>query len=198
MKKINMNDAIGKINDELIEKSIETDTPEKLKELKMLEKNKKRFNILKCFSVCASSFAVIIFGVVMFNNGINKNDVQIPTPIITVSSLNELSRYLGIDVSNLDFKLVSNISKYNDELLGEITYDDNSKLRISKGNENNSGIYGGIIKEEIIIENIKVQVYTYDDLEYAVWKNNNYSYSYIKSENEEIKNIIKNIIEGVK
>lgn len=198
MKKINMNDAIGKINDELIEKSIETDTPEKLRELKILEKNKKRVNILKYFSVCASSFAVIILGVVMFNSGINKNNIQIPNPITSLNSLNELSKYLEIDVSNLDFKPVSNISKYNDEVLGEITYNDNSRLRISKGSENNSGIYGGIIKEEIIIENIEVQVYTYDDLEYAVWNNNNYSYSYIKSENEEIKNIIENIIEGVK
>ena len=194
MKRINLNDAIGKIDDKIIEKAIETDNVEKLNELKLIEKKTREEKRIKYFSLFASSFAVIILGIFMINNINYNNEVQIPNPIISIDSLEELSKYLGIKTDNFNFKEIENINKFTSEILGEITYKDNSVLRIGKGNNDNSGIYGSRLKEETTINNIKVKIYTFEELEYAVWQKDGYSYSYRKSSNENITEIVKKII----
>lgn len=194
MKRINLNDAIGKIDDKIIEKAIETDTIFKLNELKMIEKKSKKEKLVKYFSLFASSLAVIILGVFMINNIKYNNDIQIPNPIVSIDSLEELSKYLGIETDKFDFKEIENINKFNSEILGEITYRDNSVLRISKGNNDNSGIYGSTLKEETTINNTKVKIYSFEKLEYATWQKGGYSYSYRKSSSENITEIVKKLI----
>ena len=196
MKKINLNDALGKIDDKIIERSIETDSFEKLNELKLIEKKSKQNRLFKYFSCFASAFAVIILGVfVVVNKNYNdENNVLVPNPMVSIDSLDELEEYLGISSLKLDFKEIDNIVKYNNDVLGQITYKDGSVLRISKGNNDNSGIYGSKLKDETTINNVKVRIYSFEELEYAVWYKDGYSYSYKKSSNEDITEIIKEVI----
>lgn len=199
LKKINLNDVFGKIDNKILERAIETDNIQKLKELKQIERNKTKINIFKYFSLCASSFAAIILVLfIMTNNKPNDNEVQIPNPIVSVNSLNELSDYLGINTEHLNFKEIKEINKYNDDILGTIVYADDSVLRMSKGDKNNSGIYGGKIFEETTISGLEIKIYKYENIEYAIWMKDDYSYSYKKAENENIKEIIKEIIGDTK
>ena len=196
MKKINLNDALGKIDDKIIERSIETDSFEKLSELKLIEKKSKQSRLFKYYSCFASAFAVIVLGVfVVFNKNYNdENNVLIPNPMVSIDSLDELEEYLGISSLKLDFKEIDSIVKYSNDVLGQITYKDGSVLRVSKGNNDNSGIYGSKLKSEITINNVNVKIYSLEELEYAVWYKDGYSYSYKKSSSEDITEIIKEVI----
>lgn len=194
MKKINLNEAIGKLDDKMIEMAIETDNVEKLKELKQIEKQKVKEKKINYFVFWTSSFAVVILGIFIINSMNYNNVVQIPNPIVSIDSLNELSNYLGLSTENFDFKEIKKINKYQNEIFGEIIYKDDSTLRISKGKSDNSGIYGSSLVEEIIINNVEVQIYSLEKIEYATWQKGGYSYSYRKSNDENIKDIIKKII----
>ena len=194
MKKINLNEAIGKLDDKMIEMAIETDNVEKLKELKQIEKQKVKEKIINYFVFWTSSFAVVILGIFIINSMNYNNVVQIPNPIVSIDSLNELSNYLGLSTEKFDFKEIKNINKYQNEIFGEIIYKDDSTLRISKGKSDNSGIYGSALVEETVINNVEVQIYSLEKIEYATWQKDGYSYSYRKSNDENIKDIIKKII----
>ena len=194
MKKINLNEAIGKLDDKMIEMAIETDNVEKLKELKQIEKQKAKEKIINYFVFWTSSFAVVILGIFIINSMNYNNVVQIPNPIVSIDSLNELSNYLGLSTENFDFKEIKKINKYQNEIFGEIIYKDDSTLRISKGKSDNSGIYGSSLVEETVINNVEVQIYSLEKIEYATWQKDGYSYSYRKSNDENIKDIIKKII----
>ncbi len=194
MKKINLNEAIGKLDDKMIEMAIETDNVEKLKELKQIEKQKVKEKIINYFVFWTSSFAVVILGIFIINSMNYNNVVQIPNPIVSIDSLNELSNYLGLSTEKFDFKEIKNINKYQNEIFGEIIYKDDSTLRISKGKSDNSGIYGSSLVGKTIINNVEVQIYSLEKIEYAIWQKDGYSYSYRKSNDENIKDIIKKII----
>jgi hypothetical protein len=194
LKKINLNEAIGKLDDKMIEMAIETDNVEKLKELKQIEKQKVKEKIINYFVFWTSSFAVVILGIFIINSMNYNNVVQIPNPIVSIDSLNELSNYLGLSTEKFDFKEIKNINKYQNEIFGEIIYKDDSTLRISKGKSDNSGIYGSALVEETVINNVEVQIYSLEKIEYATWQKDGYSYSYRKSNDENIKDIIKKII----
>lgn len=196
MQKVNLNDVLGRLDDKIIEKAIETDNAQKLKELKKIEQKKGRVHILKCFSIFSSCVAVFILGVIMLNNRpISDDNVLIPNPMTQISNLNELSSYLGLDVTNLDIKPIEGIYTFSDEILGEIRYQDNSTLRIGVGNNDISGIYGGTLVEEITINRINVKMKKSEKTNYAIWNDNNYSYSYIKADKEDLKEMVTKIIE---
>lgn len=194
MKKINLNEAIGKLDDKMIEMAIETDNIEKLKELKQIEKQKTKEKIINCLAFWTSSFAVVILGIFIINSMNYNNVVQIPNPIVSIDSLNELSNYLGLSTKDFDFKEIKSINKYQNEIFGEVIYKDDSTLRISRGKSDNSGIYGSSLVEETIINNVEVKIYSCGKTEYATWQKDGYSYSYRKSSEENIKDIIKKIV----
>lgn len=196
MQKVNLNDVIGHLDDKIIEKAIETDNAQKLKELKKIEKKKGRVHILKCFSIFSSCAAVFVLGVIILNNRpISDDNVLIPNPVTEISNLSELSSYLGLDVTKLDIKPIEEIYIFSGETLGEIKYQDNSALRIGVENNDISGTYGGTLVEEISIKDIKIQIKKMENTNYATWKNNNYSYSYIKADKENLKEMVTKIIE---
>ena len=102
MKNIKLLEILGMLDDEMVQKAIETNDAQKLKELKLLEKRKKNSTLIKYMSVFASSLAVLIVGVIMINNnGIDKsvigenNGVQISNPISEVKSIQELESHIG-------------------------------------------------------------------------------------------------------
>lgn len=195
MKKINLLDILGLTDNEMINRAIETDNAEKLNELKIIEKRKKYSEIFKFASVLAGGIAVFVIGIVLFNNNINDN-VLIPNPMTKVESINELEKYIKIDLSKFKFKEIKEMYKFEDDDLIQITYKDDSTIRISRGQEDNSGIYGATIKESKKINDINVEIYEFNDIAYAVWKDekNSCVFSYVASDNEDINSILPKIV----
>ncbi len=195
MKKINLLDILGLTDNEMINRAIETDNAEKLNELKIIEKRKKYSEIFKFASVLAGGIAVFVIGIVLFNNNINDN-VLIPNPMTKVESINELEKYIKIDLSKFKFKEIKEMYKFEDDDLIQITYKDDSTIRISRGQEDNSGIYGATIKESKKINDINVEIYEFNDITYAVWKDekNSCVFSYVASDNEDINSILPKIV----
>lgn len=195
MKKINMLDILGLTDNEMLNRAIETDNAEKLKEIKILEKRKKYLKIFRFASILAGGIAVFVIGIVLFNNNINDN-VLIANPMTKVESINELEKYIKIDLSKFKFKEIKEMYKFEDDALIQITYNDDSTMRISKGQDDNSGIYGATLKESKKINNINVGIYEFNDTTYAVWKDekNSCVFSYVASENEDINSILPKIV----
>ena len=113
-----------------------------------------------------------------------------------VESINELEKYIKIDLSKFKFKEIKEMYKFEDDALIQITYKDDSTMRISKVQDDNSGIYGATLKESKKINNINVEIYEFNDTTYAVWKDekNSCVFSYVASENEDINSILPKIV----
>lgn len=195
MKKINLLDILGLIDNEMVNRAIEIDSAEKLKEIKILEKRKKYFGVFRLASVLAGGMAVFMIGIVLFNNNFNDNTL-ISNPMTKVESINELEKYIEIDLSKFKFKEIKEMYKFEDDTLIQITYKDYSTIRISKGQDDNSGIYGATLKEMRKINGTNVEIYEFDDTIYAVWKDekNSYAFSYVASNNEDINSILSKIV----
>ena len=195
MKKINLLDILGLTDNEMINRAIETDSAEKLKEIKILEKRKKSSEIFRYVSVLVGGMAVFVIGIVLFNNNFNDNTL-ISNPMTKVESINELEKYIEIDLSKFKFKEIKEMYKFEDDTLIQITYKDDSTIRISKGQDDNSGIYGATLKEMRKINDTNVEIYEFDDIIYAVWKDekNSYVFSYVASNNEDINSILSKIV----
>lgn len=195
MKKINLLDILGLTDNEMLNRAIETDSAEKLKEIKILEKRKKYLKIFRFASVLAGGIAVFVIGIVLFNNNINDN-VLISNPMTKVESINELEKYIKIDLSKFKFKEIKEMYKFEDDALIQIAYKDGSTMRISKGQDDNSGIYGATLKESKKINDINVEIYEFNDITYAVWKDekNSCVFSYVASDNEDINSILSKIV----
>lgn len=193
MKKINLLDILGLTNNEIINRAIETDSAEKLKELKLLEKRKKYSRLFRYTAIFAGGFAIFIIGLVMFNN-INDNNVLIPNPMIEVKDINELSQYIKLDLSKYKIKEIEEMYKFENEDLIQIVYADESTLRISKEKKDNSGIYGSTLEHTETINDIIVSIYKLDDTIYATWNKDNYSFSYIFNSNESVAEILAKLV----
>lgn len=196
MKKINLLEVIGSIDDELIEKTIETNNKEKLKELKTLEKKKKYSYLLKYTSMLAGGLALFLFTFTLFTTSIKDNELHYQNPIIEVETLEELETFIGFDLSKYQIKEIDTFIKYPDTNMVEIKYQDGSSIRISKEKSDNSGINGSTFKEEQKIHDVTVQIYTLEEenLVYANWQKDDYSYSYLASSNENILEILEKIL----
>lgn len=194
MRKINLLDILGLTDNMIINRSIETDSAEKLRELKLLERRKKYLKVFKYASMLAGSFAVLIIGIVLFNNNTNDNNVLIPNPMIQVKDIKELGNYIGLDLLKYEIKDIEKMYKFEDDDLIQIKYTDESTLRISKGVNDNSGIYGASLDSIEQINGIDVSIYKFDNTIYAVWNYNNYSFSYIFNDDENINDILSKLI----
>ena len=195
MKKINLLDILGLTDNEMINRAIETDSAEKLKEIKILEKRKKSSEIFRYVSVLVGGMAVFVIGIVLFNNNFNDNTL-ISNPMTKVESINELEKYIEIDLSKFKFKEIKEMYKFEDDTLIQITYKDDSTIRISKGLDDNSGIHGATLKETKKINDTNVEIYELNDTFYAVWEDekNSYVFSYVASNNEDINSILSKIV----
>lgn len=139
----------------------------------------------------AACLCLIIAGGVMFtqnsgNHIPNPELVQIPNPIITVSSVEEMEEYLDFHVPVLDKEVetcsVLVVDSY--PTMGQINYIDGSEFRIEYGSGDISGIYGGTLVESRDIEGVKVDLYQYTDqttpdLTYAIWEQDGFTFSYL-------------------
>lgn len=139
----------------------------------------------------AACLCLIIAGGIMFtlNRGSeapNPELVQIPNPIITVISVEEMEGYLDFKVPVLDKEVetYSVLVEDNYPAMGQIDYADGSEFRIKYGSGDISGIYGGTLEQSKDIEGVKVDYYRYTDdttpeLTYVIWEQNGFAFSYI-------------------
>lgn len=206
MKNIKLLEILGMLDDEMVQKAIETNDAQKLKELKLLEKRKKNSTLIKYMSVFASSLAVLVIGVIMINNnGIDKsvigenNGVQISNPISEVKSVQELESHIGKTLEKYQIKEIEKMTKFNDETMIQIYYEDNTSLRISEDqNIDNSGITGANVESNEIINNIEVKIRKLEDNVskriFATWNDGKYSYTYYSNETENIIEILEKIV----
>ena len=145
----------------------------------------------------------ILFGGISFilNKDQHKEELmELPNPLTEVISANEMRQYLGYEVPvNLDKEVSKYIvignGKYANH--GRIIYSDNSQFDIEKGDVDPSGIYGGVKTKEESIGGVTVELYTYENTSYGIWKYGEYSFSYSMDDvdentlNLEINNIMK-------
>lgn len=139
----------------------------------------------------AACLCLMIVGGVMFtqnngNNVPNPEIVQIPNPLITVTSVEEMEKYLDFNVPVLDKEVETYSVLVEDSYptMGQINYADGSEFRIRYGSGDISGIYGGTLEESKDIEGVKVDYYRYtgditSELTYAIWEQNGFTFSYI-------------------
>ncbi len=206
MKNIKLLEILGMLDDEMVQKAIETNDAKKLKELKLLEKRKKNLTLIKYMSVFASSLAVLVIGVIMINNnGIDKsvigenNGVQISNPISEVKSIQELESHIGKTLEKYQIKEIESMTKFNDEKMIQIYYKDNTSLRISEEqNIDNSGITGANVESNEIINNIEVKIRKLEDNVskriFATWNDDKYSYTYYSNEKENVTEVLRKIM----
>ena len=196
LKKVNLIDEISNIDSKYVEKALEIDTKEKLIEERKKEKSLKFNNFFKWGSVCLGCLCVVIVGVLMINNGNKEELMQLPNPLTEVKSISEMKKYLGYNVPLIKDKKVSSYILIGEEKKAthaRIVYEDNSSFEMEKGkNKDVSGIYGGELLETRTINNLKVEIYTMENIIYATWSDNDYSYAY-SMEDETIEKLISDI-----
>lgn len=129
----------------------------------------------------------------------NPGQLQIPNPIISVTSIEEMEKRLDFKIPILD-KNVENYSVLIEDgkpSIGQVDYMDGSEFRIRYGSGDISGIYGGALVESREIDGVKVDFFRFSDAEfdiaYAIWEQNDFTFSYIYlDENEtELKTFIQ-------
>lgn len=204
MKTINVNELINNIDDSLIEKAISIDDAYKLKKAKEQEKAYKpsSINLFRKISLGLSFACVVVVGVFILNfNKENNSNIEIPSPITEVSTLAEMEEMLEFSVPIIQSKTVSQYIVLNNDgtyYLGRIIYTDNSEFSIAKSSEDISGIYGSTLLKEITINNINVNIYTMENIKYATWTYNDFSYSYTIGDTDDLEIIVKEIINKIK
>lgn len=138
----------------------------------------------------AACLCLMLVGSVMFlqngNSTIpNPEKVEIPNPIIEVTTVEEMEHYLDFDVPVLDKEIKSYSVLIEDDYptMGQIIYADGSEFRIKYGSGDISGISGSTLEKSKEINGIKVEYYKYAETTYAIWEKNGFTFSYVYTNN---------------
>ena len=110
--------------------------------------------------------------------------VEVPSPILPVSSVEEMERYLDFDVPVLEKEAAAYSVLVLDgyPAMGQIDYADGSQFRVQyDGDEDISGIYGGTLTESREVAGVLVKYYEYNGIQYAIWEQKGFSFSYVYS-----------------
>lgn len=185
--------ALGEIDDKYLMEEYTSNINEEhiLQKSNNFKKEKFRRKVIvmdrKVLGIAAIAIlAVVILGV----SAINKNKgesvgpitelVQIANPITEVENVQEMKKYLGFDVPVLDKEIETYIviGDKNYATHARIIYKDETQFEMEKGNSDVSGIYGGELVKEETINNINVKFYSYENIKFANWSKNGFSYSY--------------------
>lgn len=172
MKKEEFCEVLGNINESYVKEARE-------------DRIAKKPGWIKWGAVAACLCLLVAGGVVFTSNSGNAAPdpdlVQIPNPIITVTSVEEMENYLDFDVPVLDKKVASYSVLLEDSYptMGQIDYADGSEFRMQYGQGDISGIHGGTLEESRNIDGVKVEYYKYENTAYAIWEQNGFTFSYV-------------------
>ena len=148
----------------------------------------------------AACFCLLVVGGVMLSQrggqaAPDPDMVQIPNPVISVASVEEMETYLDFDVPVLDKEVESYSVLVEDQypVMGQIHYADGSEFRMQYGSGDISGIHGGTLEESENVGGVNVEYYKYENTVYAIWEQNGFTFSYVYagSENSDVESIIQ-------
>ena len=160
----------------------------------------KLFGRILIFIFC---IGILVGGFLFLTNKDNNkvNTLELANPLTEVSSASEMTDYLGFNVPIIKDKEVSKyivIGKDHKANHARVIYKDKSEFDMEQGDLDVSGIYGSKLLKEESIGGVKVIINTYEDIIYAIWTYNDYSYSYsMVNSNEETINLEINKIMGL-
>ena len=124
----------------------------------------------------------------------NPEFVQVVNPIMEVNSLEEMEEYLDFPVPALNKEVESYIVLVIDgyPTQARIRYQDGMNFDMKFGNGDVSGIYGGSLVKEEVINGTKVSFMRYEDINYAIWEKDGFTYSLSGGENltENVKELV--------
>lgn len=110
---------------------------------------------------------------------------EVANPLIELSSKEELEKKIGFEVPIIEEKeIISYIAIISDKDKNHarILYQDGSEFDMINGKikdqEEISGIYGSEEDESVKIKNHTVKIYKYEETNYGIWKDSNYTYCY--------------------
>ena len=121
--------------------------------------------------------------------------VKVVNPLMTVSSVEEMEKYLDFSVPVLEKEAEASIVLVIDGYPqnGRIRYADGNTFNMKYGSGDVSGIYGGTLEKTEEVGAVTVSYYTYDTTRYALWEQEGFTYSLTGGENleEEVKSLLK-------
>ncbi len=197
MKNISLPEATDKIDDAYIERAIEIDSAEKLRQAMFTERMKKTRLMTRRLATAAACLCIVTAGMLMLRRTSVDNpaevsepgNVMMGNPITDVESYDELERYMGYKVPRLEFKTtetLSVISYEGEPKKAKMVFTDGSQLLMMKGTGDISGIFGATLETTVTVGVVPVYIgvvpvymYRFDSVHYAVWSYKGYSYCYI-------------------
>ena len=121
--------------------------------------------------------------------------VKVVNPLMTVSSVGEMEKYLDFSVPVLDKEVESYIVLVIDGYpeIGRIRYADEAVFNKKYGSGDISGIYGGTLEKTEELDGVTVSFYTYDTTRYALWEQDGFTHSLTGGDNleDEVKSLLK-------
>lgn len=132
----------------------------------------------------------------------SEENTEIPNPLTEVASVAEMKSLLGYDIPVISGKAIDTCTVIEADGIpqhGRIIYSDGAEFDIEKGKADVSGIYGGTLEKTVKINGTEVSIYSFENIRYGIWSDNDYSYSYSEKQGSgDIEAAIGSIIENTK
>lgn len=144
--------------------------------------------VIKVGFAMAACLCVVLASVLAFtyqrSNQPHPEQLQTPNPLMEVTSVSEMERYLDFRVPVLDKDVEAYIVIVDDSYptLGRIMYADGSIFNMEYGTGDISGIYSGELVKTETFGKVEVSFFTYTGVEdveisYATWEHGGFTYS---------------------
>lgn len=144
--------------------------------------------VIKAGFAMAACLCVVLASVFAFtyqrSNPPHPEQLQTPNPLMEVTSVSEMERYLDFRVPVLDKDVEAYIVIVDDSYptLGRIMYADGSIFNMEYGTGDISGIYSGELVKTETFGKVEVSFFTYAGVEdgeisYATWEHGGFTYS---------------------
>lgn len=207
---MNVNDlirALGDIDEKYIVEKYEPIKKRAVQKNNIRKVNFRKREVITMNKKVLGIAAIAVLAIVVTNVGIISQKkgntdttlsslVEISNPLTEVNSASEMKSYLGFDVPMLDKEVDSYIvigdGKYADH--ARVIYKDGTRLEMEKGTGDVSGIYRASKEKEETIANVKVTFYNYENIKYANWTKDGFTYSYQNENGEVNKEEIQKLI----
>ena len=133
-------------------------------------------SLLLCFGICAALLTGCSSG---SPDRPDPAPVQVVNPMVEVSSVVKMEEMLDFSIPMLDKDVETYIVLVYDSYpqMGRVYYADGSLFSIKYGQEDVSGIYGGILDSSETLNGVQVDFYHYESTRYARWEKDGFSCS---------------------